>query len=207
VQGASPNYHPAYRASFLGSPAAKIVARKQLDQINSDIKLMEMEPLAGTRAIFEKLAEHPWRSAARYLYKKPAELWGWGIVIGQGDIYVYPTQNAPFQTNRAWIALEAACHALNMPLMLLMLASLLIAWRQVRQLSRSGYHPQEAAFISVLCMAGFVTLVYSLLQAEPRYSIPFRSFQMLLAMTALHDIGRWILHKRKVSRLPALPAN
>jgi len=37
----------------------------------------------------------------------------------------------------------------------------------------------------------FATLVYTILQAEPRYSIPFRPFEILLAFTTLSAITTW----------------
>jgi len=45
----------------------------------------------------------------------------------------------------------------------------------------------KAAAILVL----FVTLVYSVLQSEPRYAIPFRGVEMLLAMSGIVSVAGW----------------
>jgi hypothetical protein len=44
----------------------------------------------------------------------------------------------------------------------------------------------------------YVTVVYSILQAEPRYSIPFRPLEILLAVTALH--GAAALSRKRLAR-------
>jgi len=196
AQGAWPSFHDAYRDSIFGDAAAQASARATLQAVDEEYAALRNSPMDGAKMVVQRFVQHPWRYATWYLLEKPHELWGWDVVIGQGDIYVYPTRNAPFQTSPPWIALAAICHALNLLLMLLTLASFPFAW-----LRRCTAHGQaiptgHAALISVLCLLTFATLVYTILQAEPRYSIPFRSFEMLLVASTLCGISTWLQRKR-----------
>ncbi|EIL99417.1 glycosyltransferase family 39 protein [Rhodanobacter denitrificans] len=196
VQGAWPNYHDAYRNSIFGDAVTRASTRDTLHAVDEEYAALLDSPMDGAKTIMRRFGQDPGRYAAWYLFEKPQELWGWSVVIGQGDLYVYPTKNAPFQISPPWIALAAICHSLNLPLMLLALAGLLVAW-----LRRRGSHGRDTpvgytSLISVICILIFATLVYTTLQAEPRYSIPFRSFEVLLAVTACCGIATWLKHMR-----------
>jgi hypothetical protein len=159
-------------------------------------------PSSGTHAIVRRLAQHPGRYAAWYFFEKPYSLWNWDIQIGQGDIYVFPVANSPFQTQSAWMALAAICRSLNPLLIFLMLASLLFARSKVDVDAHQG----RITLISILSLLLFVTIVYSVLQAEPRYSIPFRPYEMLLATTALAGFtAQWRKRRLAKSQLKVAP--
>lgn len=200
VQGAWPNFHDAYRNSVFGDAPTQASARNTLHAVDEEYAALSDSPASGAKAIMQRFNQHPWRYAAWYLLEKPQELWGWSVVIGQGDIYVYPTRNAPFQISPPWIALAAICHALNLLLMLLALASLPVAWLRRPSSHGQGNQAGRTSLVSVICLLAFVTLVYTTLQAEPRYSIPFRSFEMLLAVTTLCWITTWVRDKRAIER-------
>lgn len=196
VQGAWPNYHDAYRSSIFGDAVTQANTRDTLHAVDEEYAALLDSPVDGAKTIVRRFDQHPWRYAAWYLLEKPRELWGWDVVIGQGDLYVYPTKNAPFQISLPWIALAAICHTLNLLLMLLALASLPVAWLRQRNSRGQITQADHTPLISVICLLTFATLVYTILQAEPRYSIPFRSFEMLLAATTLCGITTWLRHKR-----------
>jgi len=145
----------------------------------------------------QRLGQHPLRYAAWYLLEKPHLFWDWNIQIGYGDIYVLRTQDSPFQTKPAWIAVAAICRAMNLLLMLLALASLFLAWSKRRFQNIFGEQANRAAVVAVVGLTVFATLVYTILQAEPRYSIPFRSFEILLAVTTLSAIKTWWRQRHK----------
>jgi 4-amino-4-deoxy-L-arabinose transferase and related glycosyltransferases of PMT family len=195
VQGAWPNYHDAYRNSIFGDAVTRASTHYTLHAVDEEYAALLSSPVDGAKTIMQRFGQHPWRYAAWYLLEKPRELWGWDIVIGQGDLYVYPTINAPFQISPSWIALAAICHTLNLLLMLLALAGLPVAWLHRRTSQGQDTPAGYTSLISVICLLTFATLVYSALQAEPRYSIPFRSFEMLLATTTLYGIAAWLQRK------------
>jgi hypothetical protein len=173
VQGAWPDYHAAWKASLGGDEDGK----KKLKSIDEEYQGLRTDLPMGARAIFHRLAEHPLRSAAWYVIEKPFLLWGWDIRIGEGDVYVFPTNSSPFQTNPLMRTWESLCRGLNLPLGLLAFGSFWL----IR--SRAGSRNPAAL---VMLLLGYVTLLYSVLQAEPRYSIAFRSFEILLGTSAAY---------------------
>lgn len=196
AQGSWPTFHEAYRDSIFGDAHTQANARNTLRTVDRESAALLESPVDGAKTIMQRFSQHPWRYVAWYLFEKPQELWGWDVVVGQGDIYVYPTGNAPFQINPPWIALAAICHALNPLLMLLVLTGLPMIWLRRRDLHGLGTPGGYASLVSMACMLTFATLVYTTLQAEPRYSIPFRSFEILLAVSACWWIATWLQHKR-----------
>ncbi|GAA0259811.1 hypothetical protein GCM10009126_26490 [Rhodanobacter caeni] len=205
VQGAWPGFHAAYRDSIFGDATTRSRAHVTLNAVKTEIATFQASSTAGSRAVLRRFSQDPLHYAGWYLFGKPHELWSWAIVIGQGDIYVYPTRNSPFQTSPPWIALAAICRAMNMLIMLLALASLLIVWRRNVDVMW-GKATDRAALVSVICLLTYVTVVYATLQAEPRYSVPFRPFEMLLAVTTLYGLARWWQHHKHVIEHPRIPA-
>lgn len=173
VQGSWPTYHNAYQAAMKHDPDGIIV----MTIIDREMATIQSSPLAGLSLIRRRMAEHP-GSYLRWYLSKPALLWGWNIRMGQGDIYVYPTRDSPFKINPIYRALGAICYSLNPWLFVLAIVSGLLAVLPRRQIQ-----PGRAA--TALTLA-FVTLVYSVLQAEPRYAIPFRGPEIMLAVFAAY---------------------
>jgi len=202
VVGSRPSFYPAWRASVFGDSKAKANAQVTLKAARDELDELQTAPLLGSQAIMQRLGQHPLRYAAWYLFGKPYLLWDWSIQIGYGDIYVLRTRNAPFQTNPAWLALEAICHAINPVLMLLALASPTLAWSKRGFQAIFGEQASRAALITVISLPMFATVVYTILQAEPRYSIPFRPFEMLLAVSTLSAITIWC--QRRHRQVPGL---
>jgi hypothetical protein len=191
VVGTWPDYDSAWRDSISGDAAAKASAQVTLHMVDVEYAAMQTSLMQGAQMILQRFGENPWRYIVWYLLEKPYALWGWDIQIGQGDIYVYPTAKAPFQVNSVWIALAAVCRALNLPLFLLALASLFFAWSRRNWLGAWDAQGSRAALAAVICLPAFATLVYTALQAEPRYSIAFRPFEILLAVTTMAGLSMW----------------
>ena len=185
VQGSWSNYHSAYHQAVMGDPAAK----HALLVIQHEYDVLHTTPSKGVTAIVHRIGARPLHYVGWYL-SKPAELWGWSIQMGQGDIYVYPTMRSPFSDQLSLRMLVSVCQAANPLLMLMALAGCMLAlpWR--------GTHPVPIASATAL-LTLYVTLVYSLLQSEPRYSIPFRGFEILLAIFATRQLAAWLQMKRQ----------
>ena len=197
VQGSWPDYHSAWRASKFGDDRTREKATTTLDAMNREYDLLLTSTHEGTRQILFRLGQHPFAYLVWYVAKKPYELWGWDVEIGEGDLYPYPVSHSPFQTSAAWIALAALCHTVNPLLFVLALACVpLIWWWPVSHKISNLCQP----LMSVIGMLVFVTLIYAALQAEPRYSIPFRSQEIMLAFTALANLsGQWKLRQRMLA--------
>lgn len=187
VQGSWPEYHSSWRAHvFNRIPDTDHV----LEDIDAEYNDLRSNLAHGLSVIVSRMAHAPLRYLAWYA-SKPARLWGWGVQIGQGDIYVNPTLNSPFIFNPILRFVESVCKALNPVL------AILVGWGCLTTL-RNGRHAPIIA-LAVSLMALYVTGVYSLLQAEPRYAIPFRCIEMLLATYGLCHVSGWINKIRRVN--------
>lgn len=184
VEGSWPPYHSADMASIIShEPRATLI----MEQINQEIVVIEANHLAGISMVLQRVTQRPGYYIRWYL-QKPILLWGWSIRIGVGDIYVYVTYHSPFDTNPIWRAIEALCHSLNPFLMLLALIACSLALLQKRQLQKK--QNQELESIALLLI--FVTVVHTALQAEPRYSIPYRGAEIVLGMFAVYWLRTYI---------------
>jgi hypothetical protein len=152
---------------------------------------------SGLSEIWMRVKNSPLGHLKWYLYK-PEMLWGWNIRIGEGDVYVYPTRNSPFEENVGYRAIAAVCHTLNPLIFLLVIAGCLIA---VPTRKKTSYSLPASALMLV-----FITLIYSALQSEPRYSIAFRPLEMMLATFTIYRACLWFNRKRyqKTQDIPAM---
>lgn len=187
VQGSWSDYHSGYIKAVMGDPEGARTMRA----IQAEIDISVAQPSKGIRVVAHRIASDPLHYLGWYL-SKPALLWDWSIRMGQGDVYVYPTAHSPFNYNPWMRALEALCHSLNPLLMLLALFGCVMALRNRLSATASG--------IAIAGLAIYVTTVYGIFQSEPRYSIPFRGIEILLALLALENITTWCLTKRKTAK-------
>jgi 4-amino-4-deoxy-L-arabinose transferase-like glycosyltransferase len=185
VQGSWPSMHSAYQAAMKQDPEGIVV----MAAIEHEFEAIQKSPAAGLALIGHRMASRPGHYLWWYL-SKPALLWDWNIRMGQGDVYVYPTRNSPFKTNVAYHVVAALCRALNPWLFALAIAGCLLAL-----LPGQRTPPDRAAAALVLM---FVTLVYSILQAEPRYSVPFRGLEIAVATFATYRINQAVKHVRQL---------
>lgn len=179
VQGAWPQYHAAWNTS-----SRNPISRRIMQAIDHEERLLKADTVAGLREIGTRMGEDPGYYARWYLLQKPWLLWDWDIRVGAGGVYFHRVSHAPLDTNPILRASTALLHRLN-PLLfaLSLMASLALAvgaWR------RRPWAPSAAALPALLFL--YVTGMHALLQAEPRYSIPYRPFELLLATGALAAI-------------------
>jgi hypothetical protein len=185
VQGSWPTYHDAFQLAGQGD----IDGIHHLQWMQYEMDVLQKDPNAGLHLMLDRMSQRPMAHVAWYLWK-PALLWAWDIRVGQGDIYVYPTRNSPFfRTGPLW-PLEALCYVANPVIMVLMMVGIALSL-----LRRHSAGVATAAAVTVL----FVTLVYSVLQSEPRYSIPFRGLEMLLATGGAIGLAGWARNLRPKS--------
>lgn len=180
VQGSWPSYHEDYQRSENGNAAAA----KNIAAMNAEIDTFSASEWDGLVRVGRRMANEPLHYLGWYA-SKPMLLWAWDIKIGQGDIYVYPTINSPFNTSPTWKAILMACYMLNPFVLLGSVIGVLIA------LVRRDAGIDVALAVLML----MVTLVYGILQSEPRYSIPFRNTEIALACLGLAQ--GWTLYRER----------
>jgi 4-amino-4-deoxy-L-arabinose transferase-like glycosyltransferase len=183
VQGSWPLYHRAYISRNASADGQAVT-----QAINDEIAQLRLDPAAGTRRIGTRLAGDPGYYARWYLLQKPWLLWDWDIRVGAGGVYFHEVTHSPLQSNPSLRASTAALRALN-PLLfaLAMAAAVVLAWGRWRRRPWAG----NAATMTALAFLYF-TLMHAVLQAEPRYAIPYRFIVVLLVASALAAIAAWL---------------
>lgn len=166
VQGSWPEYHRAWIAAINGDNAAT----ETMARIDGEYSLLQANRADGMRVIRERLAANPARYVAWYA-SKPAELWGWSIGIGDGDIYVFPTIHSPLSSAGL---LKASTDLLFLihPLLLILAIGGLAA-----TLLTPHRHP---ALLAAAIIAMTITAICTVLQADARYSTPYRGIEWVL---------------------------
>jgi len=181
VQGSWPQYHAAENSRFNNA-----ISRRIMEAIRSEIDLMKASPSAGLEHVSERMSRAPGYYLSWYLLKKPYLLWDWGIRVGHGGIYFLPVKHSPFRKIPILAAVEATFKFFNPFFFTLALAGsavailLNIVWRR-----RQAF----AALVLALFFI-YVTMVHSVLQAEPRYSVPYRPEQVMLTVMTLAWLTR-----------------
>lgn len=184
VQGSWPEYHDAWRNSLLGDPESAAVMGK----MDGEYAAFQRSRLEGMSIMTSRLASQPLRYIAWYL-SKPAELWGWQIGIGMGDIYVFPTYYSPLSgTGLLRITTDALFFTSPIILLLAAVGTVVLA---------VGSRRLPAALSLAVATAILVTLTFAALQCDARYSTPYRGLEWLLAAVAVHAIARAVGGRRR----------
>lgn len=182
VQGSWPTYHAASQLWGRRDPAGI----QTIDAINLEIASLHVDHSLGLKLMAQRMEHAPGTYLAWYL-SKPALLWGWEIGLGAGDIYPYPTRNSPFITNPAMKVVEAVAFVCNGVLALLALAGVIVV---------ALHRRPSADMLTIAVTAVWVTIVYGVLQSDPRYSIPFRTGEIALACVATAAAANWVQHRK-----------
>jgi 4-amino-4-deoxy-L-arabinose transferase-like glycosyltransferase len=185
VQGSWPLFHAAWNNQQ--DPGAAQYMRA----VTAEIERMDASPRAGLEDMLARFRSEPGAYLHWYLLEKPWLLWDWSIRIGPGDMYLLPTQRSPFERVPVLHGLKQLARACN-PLLfaLALLAALAAVYRGAR--ARGRVADDEAMPLQLGLLFFYLTAVHVVLQAEPRYSIPYRPLEILLALTALAWMAaRW----------------
>jgi hypothetical protein len=196
VQGSWPEYHAAYNDRHRNP-----IARAFTDAIDDEVRSMQADPRAGVRRLLHRFEDNPGRMAKWYLLQKPWLLWSWSVRIGWGDIYFLETRRSPFERVEVFRALRAVFLALNPVFFVFSVAGCLyFAGRGLRR-PRSRQLPLAPLYLAMFF--AYVTAVHVVLQAEPRYSVAYRPFEVLLALAALGALVAWLRARRRDGEAPA----
>jgi 4-amino-4-deoxy-L-arabinose transferase-like glycosyltransferase len=129
-----------------------------------------------------RIWDKPGHYAHWYFYEKPKLLWSWDILVGAGDIYIYPVTTSWFQTSGVASAIYAIMKSIHWWLFFIGLSGGLFLHQH--------WHSQSGQMIKIIYLCAiYVAAVYVVLQSEPRYSIPLRPLMYLCAMFGLWQIS------------------
>ena len=144
-----------------------------------------------------RIADKPFHYLKWYLWDKPKLLWDWDILVGHGDIYVFPVASSIYFKSHFAIATVALMKGLHPLLFLCALGGAGVAIRQLWK-ADSGLLPAALMLIVV-----YVSAVYVVLQSEPRYSIPLRPEMYLLSVYCMSHVLRYVSGRVCMARAKA----
>jgi 4-amino-4-deoxy-L-arabinose transferase-like glycosyltransferase len=180
VVGSWPQFYKAYNSRFNNEISTQIMQSESEEQT-----VLVRDPSRGLAMIAARMAQDPNYYLDWYLLVKPYLFWDWAVRIGAGDIYALKTENSPFDRYPILRGVKNVASAINPFIFILSIyAMLIVVWRCMFRGEQQSIMPVVPAALLV-----YVTAIYVLLQAEPRYSIPFKPIEILLACWASAHIG------------------
>ena len=133
--------------------------------------------------VIERLKSEPVNYLQWYIVGKPSMLLSWGIVVGKGDIYIYPLRSSPYQDNVVFQFTRELMRLIHWPIVTLALFAALFVWTgRSRALLADNY--LVVARFSSLVLAYFI-LVHIAGTPLPRYAIPIKPIIFGLALLGL----------------------
>ena len=159
--------HSDYYDIYLANP------RNPNNPADMDSKNIKGSYAAFTSLLLERAAKDPGHYAKWYLIDKPILLWSWDILMGQGDIYIYPVKISFFDKSKIALAVHILMKAIHYWILAFSLMGMIFLFKG------SGPSPIVPLFLYITVI--YISAVYVVTQAEPRYSIPLRPEMFLCA--------------------------
>ena len=139
-----------------------------------------------------RVKERPLRYLSWYTIEKPYYLWTWGIMQGQGDIYIYPVKKSLFTKYSLAYDIKNFLKFLHILLHISIYFGLIT-------LLLPGRHKADNLNIYILfAVFSYLTLIYAIFVPWPRYAIPYRPI--------FYTIGVWSIHSVFILAKEHLPA-
>ncbi len=189
VQGMHADFHSAWRANPRDPDNPATLDLTRVDG--------SYQRFAGRLA--QEIAQDPAGMLRWYLLEKPVLLWSWDIRVGAGDIYTYAVFYSLYQTSKPALASYVVMRSVHLWLVAFAVLSLVFLVRQ-----RTAQH--WVPLMLYACLA-YVSAVYVIAQAEPRYSFPLRPQMYLLAAFFLWRLACAYLDYRERYRSTARQGN
>jgi hypothetical protein len=174
LAGSEPDFNYDYSAN---TQASRERVWAKMEQYEGDI-------MGALGSLVDQFSDSPAYYASWYLLQKPVRFWQWNI-LGDPDIYVYPVIASPFQTHTLYRVIISICSSLNLILMAAAFGFVLVF--AVRGFRRR-FQEQDVPLLLVTLLFVYATLLHSVLVPDPRYSTPFRPFEILIALTLVSII-------------------
>jgi 4-amino-4-deoxy-L-arabinose transferase-like glycosyltransferase len=138
------------------------------------------------KEIVRRFREEPWRHFKWFAFKKPVTFWSWNIIQGQGDVFIYPVLQTPYETEKAFYWSHRFMYLLHWPVLLMSAIGCIFAWlKQIRPVC-SEERIRIAQFTSILLV--YFTLLHMVGAPFPRYSVPLRPFVYGMAFFFLGNL-------------------
>lgn len=129
---------------------------------------------AFAQLLTERVADNPLHYAHWYFIQKPIMLWDWNILVGQGDIYVYPVNYSLYHTSKPAIFTYSVMRASHYWLFGCALLGLIFLAVNLKENDK-----KTTVSLFIYSAVIYVSAVYVISQAEARYSVPLRPLMYL----------------------------
>ncbi len=161
---------------------------------------VDEQKIAGSYSAFAQtlagyFSESPLGMSRWYLIEKPITLWSWNILVGQGDIYVYPVFYSLYDTSSLARVTYSLMYSLHFWLLGLALMAPLLYRRDA---GRSEVLVVNAVYWPTV----FISAVYVMTQAEPRYSVILRPEMYVLATASLARLAHLVRSRSRQEQSP-----
>ncbi len=162
VIGSHSNFYDVWRAN----------PRDPNNPATKDEEALEGSYAAFASLLSERITHDPGHYAKWYLIDKPILLWNWNILIGQGDIYVYPVIVSLYQRSKLAIATYSIMKSLHYWLLGFAILGFFLLFKDAKS--------EVPMFLYITLV--YISAVYVVTQSEARYSIPLRPEMYLCAV-------------------------
>lgn len=184
IIGSHSNYYDVYRQN----------PRNPENPADVDIRKIKGSSPLFLEIMKQRIISRPGHYAKWYFLKKPILLWDWNILMGQGDIYVYPVIALLYHKSLLVLASYSIMKSLHYWLVAFALLSIVFLVR------KSDMSLERSVMIMIYITLFYISSVYIVSQSEARYSIPLRPEMYLCAVYFIAKVFLLINKKRHLAQ-------
>jgi len=127
------------------------------------------------REIGHRFRNEPLNYMRWYLIGKPSMFFSWDMIVGMGDVFIYPVITSPYHQNKGFFGFtHRAMKSIHGLLTLLALVTSIFVWFPFAKTTLSEKGLIVARFVSLVVL--YFILVHIVGTPLPRYSVPLRPF-------------------------------
>jgi hypothetical protein len=143
--------------------------------------------------LFNRVKAEPLHYLHWYFIQKPLELWGWDILVGYGDIYVYRVDASLYHKSKLALVSLVLMKQIHFLLFAFALVGLFFV---LREQNKNQKETILSLYLCLLC----VSAVYVVLHTDARYSVPLRPEMYIAAVYGIWKIYATVHKKIYASR-------
>ena len=153
------------------------------------------------KEISRRFKAEPLKYIRWYIIGKPVMFFSWDIVVGMGDVFIYPVFTSPYHNSSGFFGLtHRVMRAIHGKITVLALLTAIFLWLPpAKKLLKEG-GLIAARFASLLIL--YFILVHIVGTPLPRYSVPLRPF-----IYGLSSLGFYLMIKGSAPYLQKLSSN
>lgn len=188
VIGSHPEYHQIWYSNLMAiDPTMKV-----LNPADTEMALYKNNHSGFYDQLLQRIANDPALYLHWYLIQKPIELWGWNILVGDGDIYVFPVDSSFYDKSKIALTSLVVMKQLHFWLFGLAALGLFFAFCD------KDYQRREPV-IALYLLLVYISGIFVVLHSDARYSVPMRPEMYLCAVYGFSKLVAWVNKAREGS--------